>query len=401
MLSFRRGSAGFSLIEFMIAITVSLILLAALTSTFVANSRARGELERANQQIENGRYALSVLADDLQLAGYLAEFNLRTAGLANPPAKARPCATTVAELLAALPVHIQGYDNVPDTDNDGAADVADIDDDGTAATDLDCLPAADVRPGSDILVVRHVSPCVDGSANCPNQAGAPYFQASYCTAQLNDLTTTPGSNVRESFRLDTVAANLNRTRRNCTTAAPARRYLVHIYFLANNDVAGDGIPTLKRAELTAVGGAAAFQVVSIANGIDRFNVEYGIDCGTSAACAGIVDGAPDVYTANPDTYNRASPAAPFGNCAANASCVQNWLDTTTVKVSLLAQNLVPSRDYVDSKVYTLGQDASGAPQCALDTDGDGTCEAYNDAFRRHVYQSAIRLTNPAVRREIQ
>src|SRR5688572_24963346 len=62
--------AGFTLIELMIAITISLIVLAALTAMFVTSSRARDEITRANQQIENGRYALQVLSDDLRLAGY-------------------------------------------------------------------------------------------------------------------------------------------------------------------------------------------------------------------------------------------------------------------------------------------------------------------------------------------
>ncbi|MGH8561634.1 MAG: PilW family protein, partial [Nevskiales bacterium] len=62
--------SGFSLVELMIAITLSLIILAALSAIFVTSSRARDEIARANQQIENGRYAMQILSDDLQLAGY-------------------------------------------------------------------------------------------------------------------------------------------------------------------------------------------------------------------------------------------------------------------------------------------------------------------------------------------
>lgn len=416
MLIHRASPRGFSLIEFMIAITVSLILLAALTSTFVANSRARTELDRANQQIENGRYALSVLTDDLQIAGYVAEFNLRTAVLAAPGAKPRPCANTVAEWIAALPMHLQGYDNIPDADANGGADVDDVDDDATGAVDLDCLPATDVRPGTDIMVVRHASVCTLGSTNCPTAiAGAPYFQAANCATQIAFADQTDPNlpaipNSRASYRLDTTLGNLNRQLRNCGTAAPVRRYLVHIYFVANNDQAGDGIPTLKRAELTGVGGNPGFQLASIANGIEDFQVEYGIDCGDAPPappgkvdCTGTSDGAPDVYAASPDTYNRADITAPTANCAADyPNCVQNWLDTTSIKVSILARNLNTTRDYVNSKVYSLGRNAAGTAQCALftdPTDFTSACAAFDDGFRRHVYQTAIRLTNPAVRRE--
>src|SRR3546814_5874651 len=61
------------------------------------------------------------------------------------------------------------------------------------------------------------------------------------------------SDVCSSDLLDTTATNLNRTKRDCSTAASKRRFLVHIYFLANNDKPGDGIHTLKRAELGAAG----------------------------------------------------------------------------------------------------------------------------------------------------
>lgn len=407
--SVAQTARGFSLVEFMIAITVSLVILAALTSTFVANSRARTELERANQQIENGRYSLSVLSDDLDLAGYLSHLDVDTSTFFTPAAKIRPCAISLQDLHVGLPLHIQGYDNVPDADSNGAADVTAINDDATAATDLDCIPANDVRPNTDILVVRHVSTCIRGAANCPAIAGAPYFQASLCDAEVSNALgwDLPFINARPSFRLDTNIGNLNRTNRNCTGLEQLRRYLVNIYFVANNDRPGDRIPTLKRTQLTGVSGTLGFQTTSLANGIENLQVEYGLDCsdGTgNADCTGdgvpeIRDGSPDISTSNPDRYNRAAPGTPFANCAANANCMQNWMDVTSVKIAVLARNPQPTRNYVDSKIYTLGRQLDGTAQCALDANNDGTCEAFNDSFRRHVYQTSIRIMNPSARRE--
>src|ERR1700732_2366311 len=65
---------GYTIIELMISITISLIILASLVSILANNSRTRGEIERANQQTENGRYALQLIVDDLHNAGFLAEF---------------------------------------------------------------------------------------------------------------------------------------------------------------------------------------------------------------------------------------------------------------------------------------------------------------------------------------
>ena len=72
----RVASRGFSLVEFMIAITLSLIVLVALTAMFISNMRAREELERAAQQIENGRYASQILTEELQMAGYYEAFDV-------------------------------------------------------------------------------------------------------------------------------------------------------------------------------------------------------------------------------------------------------------------------------------------------------------------------------------
>src|SRR5207237_5124965 len=107
---------GYSIIELMVAITISLIILAALVGLFAGNSRERGEIERANQQTENGRYALQIIGDDLRGAGYLAAFKPGTVAYPNPQltipaALPNACATDVPTLNSAVALAIQGYDN--------------------------------------------------------------------------------------------------------------------------------------------------------------------------------------------------------------------------------------------------------------------------------------------------
>src|SRR5207237_180954 len=188
--------------------TISLIVLAALVGLFAGNSRERGEIERANQQTENGRYALQIIGDDLRGAGYLASFNPGTvagpnAQLVVPAALPNACATDVPTLTSALALAIQGYDN---------------------------------------------------GANAPAR----------------------------------VAALRART---------------HIYFVANNDKPGDGIPPLKRAELGVnAGGAAAFNVVPLVEGVENLQLEYGLDTAVPTT------GSPAVYTADPSSYNGCAPA---------------------------------------------------------------------------------------------
>jgi type IV pilus assembly protein PilW len=67
------GEAGFTLVEIMVGLVLSLIIMFALSVLFVNNSRTRTQIDDSTQQIENGRYALDVLRDDLHLAGFYGE----------------------------------------------------------------------------------------------------------------------------------------------------------------------------------------------------------------------------------------------------------------------------------------------------------------------------------------
>ena len=337
----KAQQKGFSLIELMVAVTVGLFLLAGLSTVFVSSNRTRDETARGIEQVENGRYALQLLKNDLQVAGFLDAFDVANASLAVPSTKPNPCATAVASLVAALPMHIQGYDN---------------------GTTLSCL--SDVKANTDIIVVRHTSTCIAGSSNCSYVTSAPYFQASL----FNSASELSSASVSDQYRLDTVVTNLNRHQRDCSTLANMRQYLTNIYFIANNDVVGDGIPTLKRAEL----GANGFSIVPIAEGIENLQLEYGIDT-TS-------DGIPDVFTANPDIYQ---------SCA-GAGCNTYWINTMSVKINILAKSTSKSFGYTDSKTYTLGLDSTG---------NANTVGPFSDSYKRHVYTTEVRMNNPAGRRQ--
>lgn len=352
---------GLSLVELMISIALGLIVLAGVTTVFLSSNRARQETEKVSRQIENGRYAMQMLIGDLQMAGFFAEFDptvLDTSALASLP---DPCATDLATLRTALPLHVQGVDNG-----------------GAAPT---CL--SDVRSGTDIVVIRRASGCVAGATDCGAfAAGTPHFQASLCTpatsgTELAFSATSNADYAAQWYALDTSAANLVRQKTNCTTTADIRRYRTHIYFIANNSQSGDGIPTLKRAEL----GAGAFTISPLVEGVENLHLEYGMDTNCN--------GTPDVYTANPTAYT------PIGaNCipftASAGTVATNWRNVMAVKVHLLARNTERTAGHSDTKTYVLGVAADGT---------DNTLGPYSDAYKRHAYTSVVRLANPAGRRE--
>lgn len=345
-----RGSSrayGYTLVELMVSIVIGLIVLAALVTLFAGNSRQRAEIERANEQTENGRYALQLLSEDLRDAGYLASFNPGTVTgpnpqLAIPTALPNVCATDVPTLNSAMSLPVQGYYN--------------------GAFVPGCL--ADVRAGTDILVVRRASTCAVGTAGCdPQVPGGVYLQASGCATQFTAGTY---------YVLDTNVGNLNLTQKDCATAAQLYQYRTHIYFVANNDKPGDGIPTLKRAELSATGGVLTFNIVPLVEGIENLQLEYGLDTNVPTT------GTPAVYTADPNTYNGCAPA----------TCVSYYRNTVAVQINLLARGQTPTQGYTDTKSYTLGLTAAG---------GANVVGPFNDGYKRHTYSTVARLYNPAGR----
>ena len=268
---------------------------------------------------------------------------------ATPAVKPDPCLTTVADLNAALPLHIQGYDNP------------------TVATIPTCV--SDWKVGTDIVVVRRTETCIRGAANCEGAAndGWAYFQAALC-ADVGS-TELASATVTDYFALDTDETKFNKHKRNCTAGAEIRRYRTEIYFIANNDVGTDGIPTLKRAELRN----GTFTIVPMVEGIENLQMEYGVDTNG--------DGSPDTFTANPDAFTYA--------LCGTAPCMSTWRDVVSVRVNILARNTEVSPAFTDTRVYTLGKKADGT---------DNTFGAFNDAIKRHAYDGQVRINNVSARR---
>ncbi|WP_153109273.1 PilW family protein [Propionivibrio limicola] len=337
--------SGTTLIELMVGMTLGLIITGSLGLIFLNNSRARQEIEKTSQQIENGRYATQLLLDDLRLAGYYGEFS--PANVATPSDLPDPSQTDVNELAEAIVLPVQGYNN------------------GASMPSALTALLADRRSNTDVLVIRRTSTCVAGAAGCGavDTTRNTYFQTTLCNNQLNVLPAT------SQFLIGTTASQFTTTnpavtgsanppaflaRKDCLTAAALRAYYTRIYFISNNNQSGDGIPTLKMAEL----GAGSFSLTPLVEGIEQIQFDYGVDTNG--------DGTPESYTASP-----ADTAA--------------WRQVTAVKIHLLARNTRPSAGFVDSRTYTLGAGNDFGP--------------YNDAYKRHAYTTLVRLNNVAGRLE--
>jgi len=333
----RRTHAGFSLIELMIGMTIGLVLLSVLATVFERTSGGRSDLDRVSRLVENSRFAVDVIGDDVRHAGFYGTFM--------PPSDAvftdtSPCVWNVADLTllgwqATLtppryPAQLMGWDDP--VANDPA---------------LGCLP--DRVPGTDVVVIRRAS--ADPIAAAQIDVRNVYLQASQC---INDPVALRVSNLASQFTLRTASCD-------AALVAPIRRYFVRGYYLAscNNCAPSDGIPTLKRVEVID----NAVRVVSLAEGVLDMQVEYAFDTND--------DGSPETFltSTTPDT----TPTS-------------RWSNVVAMRLHLLMRSGEAGSTAMTSPgVYDLGPGHAGA-----------TCPA---GFKCRLVTTTMRLNNIAGRRE--
>ena len=293
--------SGFSLTELFIAIAIGLIVLASLTTFFVSTSSNRREIDRASRQIENGRFAVDVLRQEIRLAGFYADIDTSAANWQLPD----PCLVATASIgVQALPGN-----QLPTAFFGYAWDVA----------EPSCV--TDRVKFTEILVIHRLH--TESNAPGAGVAGTPYVQISRCAS---DSTLTPwvyddGGNAG-TFSLRQI---------DCVGRAPAWRVRTVIFYVRSYSITpGDGMNTLVRIDLdgSAPGGLRTSEMVE---GIRDLRFEYGVDTNT--------DGAPDEWR----TCDSGNPCA-----------VAQWSQVTAVRMHILAENLEDTLGYTDKKEYKLG-----------------------------------------------
>lgn len=65
-----RTLRGFTLVELMVAVTIGLLIVAALLALYLNITRTNTEMAKANSLIENGRFAIQLIQNDLIHAGF-------------------------------------------------------------------------------------------------------------------------------------------------------------------------------------------------------------------------------------------------------------------------------------------------------------------------------------------
>lgn len=353
-----------TLVEFMVAIVIGMLIIAAMSTLIANQSHSRAEIDRSGKLIENGRYALSTIASDLQMTGYYGELSAAVS-IASAAVLPDPCTIDPTLIEAAMGLPVQGYDSPAALPTEVQACVKNH------------------RPGTDVIVVRRADPDTSdletgGAVNWANlKDGQIYLQtgldAGVLKAKLAEADAAPSA-IFPYLRKDKV------------TKATPRRFLVRIYYVANCSVESGGsctgadggspIPTLKRVDLTLASGAPVFNTITIAEGIENLQIDYGLDSDLD----GVIDGADQSgATCNAGASNPA--------CAApGAFTTTDWSNVMAAKVHLIARGTEIAPGFTDTNSYVLGTAApASAPAGATN-------------YRRKVFSQSVRLVNPLGRR---
>ncbi|HKU15854.1 MAG TPA: PilW family protein [Steroidobacteraceae bacterium] len=357
----RSGQHGFSLIELMVSIAISLLLLAGVVTMFIGSKESYETSERLSRVQENGRYALDQIVDDLRSAGFQ--------GCAKPnfaTSRANDYAVTTLNnptaLLNNFAAPVQGFDA-------GAGG-------GTWTPALDAAITAGLGPSniSDVLAL-HV-PRRDAVAmhlTVRQTAGTdPLTVGNVVPAPLSagDIAMISDCTGRAWFQVTTYAGGvITHTQSGVpaggTPPGNASADLKHpfdvgaeivpavtvIYYIRPSPADPTTSSLYRRS--TSPGGVLTEE---LADGIERLEFQYGVD-----TVGG--DGRIDQYV--------------------TANAVTNWEEVISVRVALLARATEAYGRDLDRRTYVL-------------FDGTAAIGPFNDRFERRVFTTTVALRNQVI-----
>ena len=289
---------GFSMVELMIAMVITLILLAGIGQIFLSSKKSytiQGSLSRIQ---ESGRYAMDVLTQDLRRAGYWggnADITAITGTLAQV-AEAGTCAAASTNWALSLDKKVFGLNDSRGT--------------------YGCLPATTLPP-QDILVVRYAAPWQVGGTTTPAFLDDHF----YLRSSLFEGRLFTGEDNGDAENQITAAAVR-------TSELIGRAYFINpATNTATNKCGGGTVPSLYRLGL--VNGTPT--VEEIAYGVENLQVQYGID----NLPGGLGDGSVDSFV---DAFDPAD---------------DNWDRIIAVRIWLLVRAECPDTGYTNSTIYSM------------------------------------------------
>lgn len=368
-------SAGFSLIELMIASTLGLLLMTAIGALFLSTSRNNRENELVSAMQDQARYALATLSRDFAMVGYWGGM-LGTSGIVPILDDADADNDSSRAASALLPADDCGpaasswsfnlVNSLQFRNHDSAASIASF---------WNCI--GNHLSGTDAVALRGVAGQATGEL--PSGASELSLRPHHFYLQTNG---TVGTITRWGS-----AALGSPDSLEVPDQAPMEfyKFTPRIYFVRDYSLTpGDGVPSLCRKvlcpstfsgdsdpELSSCGGGSAtavgFVTECLAEGVEDFQITWGIDDPNDS------DYLVDQYVADlPDPQQA-----------------------RTARIELLVRSRQANPQYTDSKSYQLGDKSNFTPGAVTDPDGTPATQQTARYYRR-LYTTTVRLRNMGI-----
>ena len=287
---------GFSLVELMVSMVITLILLAGIGQIFLSSKKSYTLQNSLSRMQENGRYAMDTISQDLRRAGYWggnADITEIGGTLARLTEDGTCAGSGNSDWARMLDKKVFGLNDI--------------------RANYGCLPSTTLPP-QDLLVVRFAAPWPVGGTTTPTFLNDHF----YLRSSLFEGKLFKGGD--ESINPITSAAVR-------TSELVARVYFINPATAAGTNKCGGGtVPSLFRLGLAN----GVPTVEEVAYGVEGLQVQYGIDTDTP----------PD------DSVDRYVNAAGWAD--------DMWDQVIAVRIWLLVRAECPDTGYTNDTIYSMG-----------------------------------------------
>ncbi|GHG02474.1 PilW family protein [Thalassotalea marina] len=291
----EKKLAGFSMVELMVAMALGLFLVAGILSVFVDVRSTTEETSGYGELQENGRFALSLISDDLLRqdfwGDYTGTFDLASLNGIAPAAPGNDC---VGEGInnATFPLANGNFRTLWSTT-------------AVAGNPLGCFAnSAPAFVGSDILQLKRVvsDPLAPGALNANNY---------YLITNLSD---------GEIFAGNAAIPDIDNSR--------IWEYQHHVYYVTEQNQGTYDVPVLMQGRLTNT-----MSFAPVVDGIEYIRFMFGVDTDDD----GVVNSYLSATNMTQGYWNNASGT-----------------NIISVKIYVLARSIVPDNKYTNNNTYSLG-----------------------------------------------
>jgi type IV pilus assembly protein PilW len=325
----QRRQRGLTLVELLVGLAISSLII---VGTVFVYSQSRTSYTLNDKQArlqEYGRYALSVLEPDLQLAGYF--------GFSNNPTDLRFTDGSnefpVSQLEQIDPQQVEAPAAIHTCGNNFALDLIETVQ-GTNGTYFSaataCAPASAFQAGSDTLTIRRASTATSAATHTKLQL------------YVNELKRSN----QFIFASDTAPGPIDASRE-------VHDLVVHSYYVAKQSDANKATPSLRRKYLSSAGGSPTIADEEVLSGVEDMQIEFGIDTGDHDGVAGIdVDEDKNGIPDNPNgLISRYVPADDVLLKAPKENPAGRQAQVVAVRIWLRIRADQPEPGFVDNKPY--------------------------------------------------